>query len=191
MLIEVLAVLSASAAAGMRLGLTLLLVGYIQDNLWEEIPILSNFPHPLLFGILIVWSFIELLGTKNLWGQRVIQLVQLIGSPFVGGLMAIAVLKGMDSTFQPVWLLAGVGGLFALVLKLVQIGWFFRLRRLPLWFAFGEDILCVILVEYAFKAPTNGGLIAIFLLWLAVRSSTEWYRWQQQRQREKHYRREG
>lgn len=179
MLVEVLAVLSAAAAAGMRIALPLLLVGIIQGNLWENVPFLSMFPPSVVIIVLVSWSIVELFGSKKFLGQRIIQLVQLIGSPFVGVLVALTVLKDMNSAFQPVWLLAGIGGLLALVLTLVQIGWFFRLQRLPLWFVFGEDILCVILVVYAFKAPINGGLIAILLLWLAVRSSSTWYRWQQ------------
>ena len=180
MLVEVLAVLSAAAAAGMRIGLPLLMVGVIQGNSWESVPVLSIFPFSVVTVVLTSWSLVELLGSKRFLGQRMIQLVQLIGSPFVGVLMAMTVLKNMNSSWQLQWILAGLGGLLALFLTLVQIGWFFRLQRLPLWFVFGEDILCVILVVYAFEAPINGGLIAIMLLWLAVRSSSAWYRWQQE-----------
>jgi hypothetical protein len=74
-------------------------------------------------------------------------------------------------------LIGAIGGLLALVLQLVQIGWFFRLRGLPLWVVFIQDALCVVLVLLAFDAPTQGGLIAMILLWLAIRSSGEWYRW--------------
>ena len=156
MLVEVLAVLSAAAAAGLRIGLPLLLVGIIQGDFWANVPVLSAFPTSVVIVILTSWSFVELFGTKSLLGQRLIQIVQLLGSPFVGVLMAITVLRSMNSTFQPQWILAGVGGLLALVLTLIQIGWFYRLQRLPLGGVFGADILCINLVIYAFKAPING-----------------------------------
>jgi hypothetical protein len=78
---------------------------------------------------------------------------------------------------QLYWSIGIVGGLLALVLQLVQVGWFYRLRGIPIWVVCIEDLLCVTLVFFAFKAPKSGGLIAMILLWLAIRSSTEWYRW--------------
>ncbi|NEP36889.1 MULTISPECIES: DUF4126 family protein, partial [unclassified Moorena] len=65
----------------------------------------------------------------------------------------------------------------AFVLQLVQVGWFYRLRGLPLWVVFLQDFLCVVLIILAFDAPEQGGLIALLLLWLAIRSSKHWYRW--------------
>jgi hypothetical protein len=62
-------------------------------------------------------------------------------------------------------------------LQLVQVGWFYRLKGLPIWAVLLEDILCVLLVLFAFKAPNSGGLIALLLLWLAIRSSQSWYQW--------------
>jgi hypothetical protein len=76
--------------------------------------------------------------------------------------MAIAMLTWMNSEFQPRWILGLVGGTFALVLKLVQVGYFFRLRGLPLWVVLGEDVICFSLVILAFRAPENGGIIAFF-----------------------------
>jgi hypothetical protein len=67
--------------------------------------------------------------------------------------------------------------LLALVLQLVQAGWFYRLRGLPIWVIFAQDILCITLVVFALDAPQQGGLIALLLLWFAIRSSKEWYRW--------------
>jgi hypothetical protein len=75
---------------------------------------------------------------------------------------------------QPLWLISVLGALFALLLKLVQVGWFFQLRGIPAWAAFLEDILCVFLIIFSFTAPINGGLIAMLLFWLAVRSSGKW-----------------
>ena len=75
------------------------------------------------------------------------------------------------------WIIGVVGGLLALVLQLVQAGWLYRLRGLPIWVIFLQDGLCISLVLFAFDAPRQGGLVAMMLLWLAIRSSKEWYRW--------------
>lgn len=91
--------------------------------------------------------------------------------------MGITVAQFADAPIAFVWIVGVVSSLFALVLQLVQVGWFFRLRGLPVWAAFIQDFLCVSLVLFAFDAPQQGGLIALLLLWLAIRSSQEWYRW--------------
>ncbi|MFN6570167.1 DUF4126 domain-containing protein [Nostoc minutum NIES-26] len=174
-MIEILATLSASAAAGIRIGIPLLIIGLLQgSDLWSQVPILSHVSSPLLFGCLTSWSLVELLASKKLWGQRVVQLVQLLFSPLVGAIMGLAV---ASATATPHWLIAFVGGLLALVLQLVQVGWFYRLRGLPLWAVFLQDTLCIALVLFAFDAPKQGGLIALILLWLAVRSAKQWYVW--------------
>lgn len=179
MIIGILAVLSASAAAGMRIALPLLIIGLLRNDLWSEVPLLSRIPPPVLLGILTSWSLFELLGSKKLLGQRILQVIQLIFSPLVGGLLAVTVVKIGNLMIDPLplWLIGVVGGLLALVLKLVQVGWFFRLRGLPFWMVLLEDIICIVLVLFAFKAPENGGLIALILLWLAIRSATAWRRW--------------
>lgn len=176
-LVGLLAILSAAAAAGMRVALPLLLIGLLQSNLWEEVPLLSRVHPQVLVAILTSWSLFELLASKRLLGQRVLQLIQLFFTPFVGAVMALTMVRWLKIEGFSLWLTGGLGGLFALVLKLVQVGWFFRLRGLPLWSVFLEDFLCVILVLFAFKAPKNGGIIAMLLFWLALRSSTAWRRW--------------
>jgi Domain of unknown function (DUF4126) len=177
-ILGLLAILSASAAAGMRIALPLLVLGLLHsEQLWSNVPLLSRIHPQVVLSILISWSLFELFGSKNLLGQRVLQSIELIFSPFVGALMGIAVLNIIRLDFQPVWLIGALGGLLALVLKLVQIGWFFRLRGLPIWMVCIEDILCVCLVLLALNAPEQGGIIAMFLLWIAVRSSQEWRRW--------------
>lgn len=176
-LLGVLAVLSASAAAGMRIALPLLIIGLLQDQLWYEVPFLEKIHPQVVIAVLTSWSLFELFGSKKLLGQRVLQIVQLIFTPVVGAMMAATVVKLLDLKFMPLGLIALVGGLFALVLRLVAIGWFFRLRGIPPWVALIEDFLCVGLVLFAFKAPENGGLIAMLLLWIAVRSSTAWRQW--------------
>ncbi|MGA1623825.1 MAG: DUF4126 domain-containing protein [Synechocystis sp.] len=176
-LLGVLAVLSASAAAGMRIALPLLIIGLLQGQLWYQVPLLATINPQVVIAILTSWSLFELFGSKKLLGQRVLQLVQLMFTPLVGGMMAVTVAKLLQLAFMPFWLIALIGALFSLVLRLVAIGWFFRLRGIPPWVAVGEDLLCVGLVFLAFKAPEQGGLIAIFLLWIAVRSSTAWRRW--------------
>ncbi|MFO5527394.1 MAG: DUF4126 family protein, partial [Cuspidothrix sp.] len=42
-MVEILAILSASAAAGMRIGIPLLVIGILQgDQLWSQMPLLSR-----------------------------------------------------------------------------------------------------------------------------------------------------
>ncbi|MDX2100749.1 MAG: DUF4126 domain-containing protein [Leptolyngbyaceae cyanobacterium bins.59] len=177
-MIELLAVLSASAAAGMRIALPLLMIGLLQgSNLWSEVPILGRFSPSIVLGILVSWSLLELLASTEALIQRSLQILQLLFSPLVGALMGIVVAK---TAGVPIWLigiLGGIGGLLALVLQLVLVGWFYRLRGLPLWVILAQDTLCVVLVLFAFDAPRQGGLIALLLLWLSIRSSKEWRRW--------------
>ncbi len=180
MIIGILAVLSASAAAGMRIALPLLIIGLLRSDLWSQVPLLSSIPPQVLIGILTSWSLFELLGSKKLLGQRILQIIQLVFSPLVGGLLAVAVVKMANLGMTPLWFIGVIGGSLAFVLKLVQVGWFFRLRGLPIWVICIEDIICILLVLFAFNAPQNGGLIALMLLWIAIRSSTAWRKWYRQ-----------
>jgi hypothetical protein len=174
MVVDLLAVLSASAAVGMRIALPLLIIGLLHQDLWTQVPILSAINPQVLVAILTSWSLFELFASKRLLGQRVLQIIQLLFTPFVGGVIAIAVVKMANLQVQPLWLIALLGALFALLLKLVQVGWFFQLRGIPPWAAFLEDVLCAFLIIFSFTAPINGGLIAMLLFWLAVRSSGKW-----------------
>ncbi|MDJ1179027.1 DUF4126 domain-containing protein [Roseofilum sp. BLCC_M91] len=178
-MIELLAALSASASAGLRIALPLLVIGLLHgDSLWSRVPILSLIPPQVVLGVLVSWSLFELLAPKQLLGQRVQQLLQIVFSPVVGTIMGMAIAQTtLEQTPWMIWIIGGVGGILALVLQLVQAGWFYRLRGLPLWAIFLQDLLCVFLVFFAFDAPEQGGLIALLLLWLAIRSSKEWYRW--------------
>jgi hypothetical protein len=177
-MIEILAVLSASAAAGMRIALPLLVIGLLYGNsLWSRVPLLCRFQPQLVLGVLVSWSLVELVVSKDRFSQRLLLGVQLLLSPIVGAILAIAIAEAAALEQWLVWLLGGVGGLLALVLQLVQVGWSYRLGRLPLWGVFLQDALCVLLVLLALDAPSQGGLIALLLLWLAIRSSKEWHRW--------------
>lgn len=182
-MIELLAALSASAAGGMRIALPLLLIGLLRsDNLWSQVPLLSRFHPQVVVGVLVSWSLFELFASKNLLGQRSLQIFQIILSPIVGAIMGVAIAQVTLIEDNPayswlIWIIAVVGGLLALVLQLVQAGWFYRLRGLPIWVIFAQDALCICLVLFAFDAPKQGGLIALMLLWFAIRSSKEWYRW--------------
>lgn len=174
-MIELLAVLSASAAVGMRIALPMLVIGLFQGySLWSEMPILSKLSSPILLFLLSSWSLVELFASKQVIGQRVLQVVELILSPVVGAIMGLIFAK---ATTTPEWLVAVIGGGFAFLLQLVQVGWFFRLRGLPLWAVFIQDFLCIVLILFAYRAPWQGGLIALLLLWLAIRSSKYWYKW--------------
>jgi hypothetical protein len=177
-MIGILAVLSVSAAVGMRIALPLLVIGLTQGNLWAQVPLVNAIQPQIAIGILAAWTFLELFISKLLWGQRLLQIVEPIFSPLVGAIAAMAVASILK--LQPpqlVWLLGAVGGLVALILQLVRVGWFYRLRGLPIWAVLLEDVLCVLLVLFAIKAPNSGGPIALLLLWLAIRSSQSWYQW--------------
>jgi len=177
-MIEVLAVLSISAAAGMRIALPLLIIGLLYgDSLWSQVPILSQIPPSIVLGVLVSWSLFEIFASKGRTGQRFLQVAQIIFSPIVGAIMGMAVAKTTIPSEWLVQLLGVIGGLLALVLQLVQTGWFYRLKRVPIWVMFAQDFLCVALVFFAFDAPRQGGLIALLLLWLAIRSSKEWHNW--------------
>ncbi len=177
-MLEVLAALSLSAAVGMRIGLPLLLIGLLySDNLWANVPILSQIPPPIVLGVLVSWSLVELLFSKERLGQRLLQIVQLLFSPLVGGIVGMTVARTAQLDAALAWVLTILGGLLAFVLHLVQVGWSYRLRGLPIWVIFIQDFLCVALALLAFDAPQQGGLLALLLLWLTIRSSTEWRRW--------------
>ena len=91
--------------------------------------------------------------------------------------MSMAIAKATHLENGLIIVIGVVGGLLALVLQLVQIGCFFRWRGLPIWMLLSQDILCICLVIFAFDAPQHGGLIALLLLWLAIRSYQDWYQW--------------
>lgn len=174
-MIEILSALSASAATGIRIALPLLCIGILHGHdLWSQVPILSRIYPPLLLFLLTAWSVVEIFASKKLTGQRVLQVTQLFLSPIVGAIAGLAFAKATET---PLWIVALIGGSIALVLQLVQAGWFFRLRGLPVWVTLIQDVLCVVLVFLAFDAPWQGGLIALSLLWLAIRSSRYWYCW--------------
>lgn len=180
MLTLILAVLSASAAASMRIALPLLVISLLDhEKLWSQIPLVSQVDPRIILAILISWSLFELFASKKLLGQRILQVIQLIFSPLVGGLTAVTIAKIAKIDFTPIWIVGLVGAVFALVLTLVQVGWFFRLRGIPIFIVVLEDILCLSLVFLAFSAPQQGGLIALLLLWLAIRSSKAWRDWYQ------------
>lgn len=184
MLAGILAVLAVSAAAGMRVAIPLLMIGFVENQeFWSNVPLLNRIHPQVVLAILISWSLFELLGSKQLLGQRVLQLIQLALSPLAGLLLAMTVASLVDYDTIQLWLIGISGGLFAFILQLVQVGWFFRLRGIPPWIAVGEDILSVLLVIYAFNAPEEGGLIAMMLLWLAIRSSSAWKKWHQNQQK--------
>ena len=174
-MLEVLAALSASAAAGIRIAMPLLVIGLLQNDLWTKVPLLSRMSPQIVLGILVSWSLFEIFASKHLLGQRILNLVEVIFSPIVGTIMSMAIAKTTHVEGWLIIVIGVVGGLLALVLQLVQIGWFFRWRGLPVWMLLSQDTLCICLVIFAFDAPQQGGLIALLLLWLAIRSYQDWY----------------
>lgn len=184
---ELLAVLSISAATGIRIALPLLLIGLMSgDQLWSNVPLLSNIPPTVVVGVLVSWSVAELVLSKDRLSQRIFQLIELGLSPLVGAIAGIAVARtvGLDG-----WLFGLLGMIsagLATVLQLLQVGWFYRPRRPPLWVFFALDALCVFLALFAFDAPRQGGLIALLLLWLVIRTSNVWRNWRTNGKPSKH-----
>lgn len=154
-MIELLAVLSASAA-GLRIALPLLVIGLLRNDLWSSVPFLSQFSPQVVVGVLVSWSLFEIFASKKILGQRILQIIQLLFSPFVGAILGLAIAKVTNVQQGLYWIIAIVAGLLALVLQLVQTGLFYRLRGLPLWVILAQDILCVFLVIFAFDAPKQG-----------------------------------
>jgi Domain of unknown function (DUF4126) len=178
MLEVVLAVLAVSAAAGMRSILPLLVIGCLAGSeLWSKVPILEHISPQVLLGFLVAGSLLELLASKNRISIRISQILELMLSPLVGGLLGVSIARATDLSAEMIVLLGMISGLLAFVLQLVQIGWFYRLRGLPLWAIFTQDFLCVILVVFAVNAPQQGGMIALILFWFAIRSASEWRKW--------------
>ena len=156
-MLEVLAALSASAAAGIRIAMPLLVIGLLQNDLWTKVPLLSRMSPQIVLGILVSWSLFEIFASKHLLGQRILNLVQVIFSPIVGTIMSMAIAKTTHVEGWLIIVIGVVGGLLALVLQLVQIGWFFRRRGLPVWMLLSQDTLCICLVIFAFDAPQQIG----------------------------------
>lgn len=180
---ELLAVLSISAATGLRLALPLLLIGLFSgEQLWSAVPILANIPQVLVITVLVIWSLLELTISKDRVSRRFLQSAELLFSPFVGTIAGVAIARLADiSDSWLLVLLAVTGGVLALVIQMVQVGWLYRFNSPPIWAIFIEDALCICLAFFAFDAPEQGGLIALFLLWLAIRSSVIWRQWQKKR----------
>lgn len=186
---ELLAVLSISAAAGFRLALPLLLIGMLSGNLWSQVPILSHFPPTFVIAALVSWTLVELVFSKHNFMRRTIQSVEVFLSPLVGAIAGITFARIFQLEWWITGILGGLGGLIALVLHLVQVGWLYRFKNPALWLLFAEDTLCVGLVLLAFDAPQQGGLVALLLLWLALRTSYAWRRWYSHQARDRRNRR--
>ena len=76
MLEILLAVLSGSAAVGMRIALPLLVIAMFSENLWASMPGLSVIAPPIALGILAGWSVLELVASKDRFGQRLLQVLE-------------------------------------------------------------------------------------------------------------------
>lgn len=175
---ELLAILAIAAATGLRVALPLLLIGLMSgEQLWSNVPLLAQLPPALVIGVLAGWSMAELLLSKDRYCQRFFQLVELLLSPLVGAIAGIALARSLDLS---TWLYVSIGitsALFATVIQLLQVGWFYRPKRPPLWVFFVIDGLCVFLAYLAFDFPNGGGIIALLLLWLVIRTSYIWKSW--------------
>lgn len=177
-LTEILAILSISAATGLRLALPLLLIGLMSGaKLWANVPVLSAVPPMLVVGVLVSWSIAELMLSKDAVSQRFFQTLELLLSPLVGAMAGIAIARTVGLEGWVYGLLGMISALLAMVIQLLQVGWFYRPRRPPVWLFFALDGLCIALVFLAFDAPRQGGIIALLLLWLVIRTSTVWRNW--------------
>ncbi|MGB5974182.1 MAG: DUF4126 domain-containing protein [Nodosilinea sp.] len=175
---ELLAILSIAAATGLRLALPLLLIGLMSgQQLWANVPLLSRLPPALVLGVLGAWSMAELMLSKDRNRQQFFQTLELVLSPGVGALAGLAVARTFGSDGWINLLCGLISALLALVIQLLQVGWFYRARRPPLWLLFGVDGLCIVLAVLAFDAPNQGGIIALLLLWLVIRTSYLWQNW--------------
>jgi len=175
---ELLAVLSIGAATGLRIALPLLLIGLMSGNqLWANVPLLSRLPPALLLGILASWSAAELMLSKDRHSQRLFQSIELVLSPGVGALAGVALARTVGLEGWLHWIFGLISALLALVIQLLQVGFFYRPRRPPLWAFFVVDGLCIVLAFLAFDDPNAGGIIALLLLWLVIRTSYLWRNW--------------
>lgn len=179
---EILAILSIAAATGLRVALPLLVIGLMSgEQLWSNVPLLSRLPPALCIGLLVSWSTAELMLSKDSYNQRVFQIAELILSPGVAALAAIAVARTLGLAPWVSVIGAVVSALLALAIQLLQVGWFYRPKRPPGWLFFVIDGLCVMLAFLTFDAPRQGGVIALLLLWLVIRTSYVWKNWSPKR----------
>lgn len=172
---ELLAVLALSAAFGLRVALPLLVLGLMSgDRLWSQVPILANLPSPLVIGGLVSGGLLELILSKHRFSRPLLHSTELLLSPIAALMAGIALVHplGIAGWLQAV--IALVGGLVALVIQLVQLGWFYRPRRPPLWGTFVVDVLCLLLALSAFTLPRVGGVLSLVLLWLVIRTADSW-----------------
>ncbi len=175
-MLEVLAALSASAAVGIRIALPLLSLELLRgEALWSGIPLLSATHPSIRLAILCSLSLLEVLISKQLLGQRLLQIVMLVSSPIAGAFAA----NSMAITL-PIWLVCLLGGFYAFVLQSIQTAWFYRQQRLPLWYVFAQDILAILLAFLAVKMPQVGGILSLSLFWWAIRSYRDLAKWYSQ-----------
>lgn len=176
-MIPILAVLAAAAAGGFRLAMPLLLVLVLRrEDGWEQVPVLGQFSPAVTLGILSSWTVWELVAPVHPWGVRLVQPLQVVFSPFVGWILGVVTAQVVGIPTGVRDLMGLMGSALALLLQLVQVGWFYRWGRFPAWVILVQDGLCGLLIVFALQAPQQGGLIALMLLWLALRMSKDWQR---------------
>lgn len=119
----------------------------------------------------------ELVLSKDRFSRRLFQTTELLLSPLVGAIAGIGVARTVGLSGWVFLLIGIISALLATVMQLVQVGWHYRPRRPPLWLFFVLDGLCVFLAILAFDSPQQGGLIAMMLLWVVIRTSAIWREW--------------
>ncbi len=172
---ELLAVLALSAALGLRIALPLLVLGLMSGSgLWSQVPILANLPPTLVMGGLVSGALLELILSKQRFSRPLLHSTELLLSPIVGLMAGLALVHPLGIAGWLQGVIALIGGLVALVIQLVQIGWFYRPRQPPLWGMFLVDALCLLLTLSAFTVPQVGGMLSLLLLWLVIRTADGW-----------------
>ncbi len=166
-----------AAATGLRVALPLLLLGLLSGpQLWSQVPLFSQLPAAAVVGLLVSGSTAELVLTKNRHSQRLLLLTELSLSPWSGAIAGVAMARKGGIEGRLALLMGLTSALLALVIQLLQVAWMFRPLPLPLWVPIGVDGLCIGLAVLAFRWPQGGGLVALLLLWLVIRTG---YRWRQ------------
>ena len=103
-------------------------------------------PPSLVIALLAGWSMAETTAIEgSLQPAGFFQIIELLCSPLVGAIAGIALARTLELDN---WLHIGIGitsALLAVVIQLLQVGWFYRPKRPPLWVFFVVDGLCIFL----------------------------------------------
>ncbi|NJK52973.1 MAG: DUF4126 domain-containing protein [Leptolyngbyaceae cyanobacterium SU_3_3] len=143
-------------------------------------PILCNVSPPIVLAILVSWSLLEIFASKHRFGLRSLQIVQLLLSPLVGAIMGLAIAQATDVPGWVVGLLGGSGGLAGIGFTARAGGMVLPIERFTIVGNFSTGYAVYLPGDACLRCPKQGGIIALLLLWLAIRTSKNWQRWYRQ-----------